>query len=236
MKPTGLKPGRQPGLGLEPRVEVARVLAHLGRGLRRRAERDHQPGRVPRRARRELVALERARRRVQPMCARWYATEQPMTPPPITTTRARAGSSVTAASSHATPTPTPTRRTVCFRSATGNLKQTEAGSTVGHVDETTLRGLYATVPTEFVGGPQRDGEGTAARQGARRGRAGRGTPPAGLDGLGVERRGRRARRRPSESSRRPPATSVTRRRRRSRAVTGSMFAPRCAPCANGPPT
>ena len=31
-----------------------------------------------------------------------------------------------------------------------DLKQTESGSTVGQVDETTLRGLYATVPTEFV--------------------------------------------------------------------------------------
>ena len=53
-----LEPGRQAGLGLEPRVQVAGVLAHLGRRLRRRAEGDHQPGRVPRRARGEPVALE----------------------------------------------------------------------------------------------------------------------------------------------------------------------------------
>ena len=58
MKPTGLKPGRLPGLGLEPGVEVARVLAHLGRGLGGRAEGDHQPGRVPGGARGEPVALE----------------------------------------------------------------------------------------------------------------------------------------------------------------------------------
>ena len=53
-----LEPGGQTGLGLEAGVQVTRVLAHLGRGLRRRSERHHQPGRVPRGARRELVALD----------------------------------------------------------------------------------------------------------------------------------------------------------------------------------
>ena len=53
-----LEAGREPGLRLEPAVEIAGVLAHLGRGLRGRAEGDHQPGRVPRGARREPVALE----------------------------------------------------------------------------------------------------------------------------------------------------------------------------------
>ena len=52
------EPGRQAGLGLEPRVEIARVLAHLGRRLRGRAERHHQPGGVPGGARGQPVALE----------------------------------------------------------------------------------------------------------------------------------------------------------------------------------
>ena len=57
-EPDRLEPGGQAGLGLEPGVQVAGVLAHLGRGLRRRAERHHQPGRVPGGAGGEPVALE----------------------------------------------------------------------------------------------------------------------------------------------------------------------------------
>ena len=101
------------------------------------------------------------------------------------------------------------------------------------LDETTLRGLYATVPTEFV----------AARN-------------------ALVKELRRAKERDEAALvaalRRPdwtdwalnvvaaehadavdevrdarPAMSVTRRRRRSRAVTGSTSAPRCEPCANG---
>ncbi len=53
-----LEPGRQPGLGLEPGVEVAGVLAQLGRCLRCRPERHHQPCGVPRGARSELIALD----------------------------------------------------------------------------------------------------------------------------------------------------------------------------------
>ena len=53
-----LEAGRQPGLGLQAGVEVAGVLPHLGRGLGRRTEGDDQPGRVPGRARGELVALQ----------------------------------------------------------------------------------------------------------------------------------------------------------------------------------
>ena len=56
-----LEPGRQPGLGLESGVEVAGVLAQLGRCFRRRAERDHQPRRVPGGAGGELVALDQHR-------------------------------------------------------------------------------------------------------------------------------------------------------------------------------
>ncbi len=52
------KPGRLAGLVLEPLVEVAAVLAHPRRGLRRRAERHHQTGGVPGGAGGELVALE----------------------------------------------------------------------------------------------------------------------------------------------------------------------------------
>ena len=53
-----LEAGRLPGLGLEPRVEIARVLAHLGRRLGGRAEGDHEPGGVPGGAGGEAVALE----------------------------------------------------------------------------------------------------------------------------------------------------------------------------------
>ena len=53
-----LEARRLPGLGLEPRVQIAGVLAHLGRRLRQRTERDHQTGGVPRGARRQLVALQ----------------------------------------------------------------------------------------------------------------------------------------------------------------------------------
>src|SRR5262245_37679759 len=52
------KPRALAGLGLEPRVEIARVLAHLRRGLRRRAERDDEPRRVPRGARCQAIALD----------------------------------------------------------------------------------------------------------------------------------------------------------------------------------
>ncbi len=53
-----LEAGRLARLRLQPRVEVAGVLAHLGRGLGGRAEGDHQPGRVPGGARGQPVALE----------------------------------------------------------------------------------------------------------------------------------------------------------------------------------
>ena len=53
-----LQAGGQAGLGFQPLVQVAGVLAQLGRGLRRRAERRHQAGRVPGRARGQPVALE----------------------------------------------------------------------------------------------------------------------------------------------------------------------------------
>ena len=86
----GLEAGRLAGLGLEPAVEVARVLAHLGRGLRRRAERDHQPGGVPRGAGGEPVALEQ--HDVLPAhVGQVVGDRAPMMPPPITTTRARSG-------------------------------------------------------------------------------------------------------------------------------------------------
>ena len=54
----GLEAGGEAGLRFEAAVEIARVLAHLGRCLGRGAERDHQPRGVPRRARREAIALE----------------------------------------------------------------------------------------------------------------------------------------------------------------------------------
>ena len=48
----------QPGLGLEPGEEVARVQADAGQGLARRPEAGHQPGRVPGRAAGQAVALD----------------------------------------------------------------------------------------------------------------------------------------------------------------------------------
>lgn len=54
----GLEAGVLAGLGFEARVEVAGVLAHLGRGVRERAEGDHEAGGVPGGARGEAVALE----------------------------------------------------------------------------------------------------------------------------------------------------------------------------------
>jgi hypothetical protein len=60
-EPDRLEPGGEAGLGLEARVQVAGVRPQLGRGLRRRTERDHQPRRVPRGARGELVALDQHR-------------------------------------------------------------------------------------------------------------------------------------------------------------------------------
>ena len=59
-----------PGLGLEPAVQVASVLAHLGRGLGRRAEGHHQPGRVPRRAGGQIRSRSRRTMSFQPMRAR----------------------------------------------------------------------------------------------------------------------------------------------------------------------
>ena len=53
-----LPAGRLAGLGLEPGVEIARVLAHLRRGLGGRAEGHHEPRRVPGGARGEAIALE----------------------------------------------------------------------------------------------------------------------------------------------------------------------------------
>ena len=52
------QPGVLAGLGLEPGVQVSGVLAHPGRGLRHRPERDHQPGGVPGGAAGQPVALE----------------------------------------------------------------------------------------------------------------------------------------------------------------------------------
>ena len=46
------------GLRFQPLVEIARVFAHLGRGLGRRAEGDDQPRRVPGRAGGQPVALQ----------------------------------------------------------------------------------------------------------------------------------------------------------------------------------
>ena len=57
-EPDAVETRRLTGLGLESGVEIAGVLAHLGRGLRQRTERHHQTGGVPRRARRQLVALQ----------------------------------------------------------------------------------------------------------------------------------------------------------------------------------
>ena len=53
-----LEAGREPGLVLERRVEVGRVLRHPGERLGGHAARHDQPGRVPRGARGELVAFE----------------------------------------------------------------------------------------------------------------------------------------------------------------------------------
>ncbi len=54
----GGEAGRNPGLGLQRPVELLRVLPEGGRGLRQRAEGDHQPGRMPGRAGREPVPLQ----------------------------------------------------------------------------------------------------------------------------------------------------------------------------------
>ena len=54
----GLEPGREPGLRLEPRVEIARVFPHLRRRLGERAERDDEPSGVPRRPCGALRLLE----------------------------------------------------------------------------------------------------------------------------------------------------------------------------------
>ena len=157
-----LEPGRLPGLGLEPRVQVARVLAHLGRGLRRRAERHHQPGRVPRRAGRELVALEEhdvapahVRQVVRDRAADDAATDHD-DPGPCRQFGHRG-----IIPCHGKPTPPPNcllqtqRRAVWSRQNDSNPRDGPNGadrsaSTVGHVDEATLRRLYATVPTDFV--------------------------------------------------------------------------------------
>ncbi len=58
MNPTGLNPVACPVIGFELAVEIARVLAHLGRRLGRGPERHHQAGRMPGRAGREPVALQ----------------------------------------------------------------------------------------------------------------------------------------------------------------------------------
>jgi hypothetical protein len=52
------KAGGLTGLRLEARVQIARVLAHLGGGLRRGAEGANQPSRVPGRPGGELGALQ----------------------------------------------------------------------------------------------------------------------------------------------------------------------------------
>jgi hypothetical protein len=53
-----LEPGGLAGLGLEGAVQLARVLTHGHRRLAHGTEAGHQPGRVPRRARGQPVALE----------------------------------------------------------------------------------------------------------------------------------------------------------------------------------
>ena len=57
-QPDRLEARRDPGLGLEPRVEVTGVQPDPGAGLRGRPEARHQPGRVPRRTAGEPVALQ----------------------------------------------------------------------------------------------------------------------------------------------------------------------------------
>jgi hypothetical protein len=57
-EPDRLEPGGQAGLGLQPGVEIAAVEPDRRRGVRRRAETRHQPGRVPGRAGGEPVALQ----------------------------------------------------------------------------------------------------------------------------------------------------------------------------------
>ena len=59
-QPHRLEPGRHPGLGLEPRIEVAAVEPDARAGLRRRAEAGHQPGRVPRRTAGQPVTLQQS--------------------------------------------------------------------------------------------------------------------------------------------------------------------------------
>ncbi len=58
MKPTGLNPVASPVSAFQPAVEIARVFAHLRRGLRGGAERHHESGGVPGRPGCEPVALE----------------------------------------------------------------------------------------------------------------------------------------------------------------------------------
>ena len=57
----GGEAGRLPGLGLQPGVEIARVVAHASRRLGEGPEGHHESGRVPGRARGEPVALEQER-------------------------------------------------------------------------------------------------------------------------------------------------------------------------------
>ena len=57
-EPNRLEASRQARLLLQLGVQVTRVEAQLRRGVRHGAERDHQPGGVPRRARRQLIALD----------------------------------------------------------------------------------------------------------------------------------------------------------------------------------
>ena len=57
-QPALFQAGREPGLRLQPGVQVTGVHPQLGRGLRGRAEGGHEPGRVPGGARGQPVALQ----------------------------------------------------------------------------------------------------------------------------------------------------------------------------------
>ena len=57
-QPDLLQAGREPGLRLQPGVQVPGVHPQLGRGLRGRAEGGHEPGRVPGGTRGQPVALQ----------------------------------------------------------------------------------------------------------------------------------------------------------------------------------
>ena len=82
--------GRLPGLRLEPGVELGGVLHQPGAALRR-PQRADQPGRVPRRPARQACPARAAARRSSPAWSGGRPRSEPITPPPMITTRARAG-------------------------------------------------------------------------------------------------------------------------------------------------